>query len=67
MLGILQERCLSQSNEIRTLKDQLLSAERKLQVIMSGYYMLHGLCMTYGLCTLSFWNEMVEPLAHHVG
>ncbi|KAH0987050.1 hypothetical protein GBA52_014227 [Prunus armeniaca] len=28
----LEERCLSQSNEIRTLKDQLLTAERKLQM-----------------------------------
>ncbi|XP_020416772.1 kinesin-like protein KIN-14N isoform X2 [Prunus persica] len=27
-----QERCLSQSNEIRTLKDQLLTAEGKLQM-----------------------------------
>lgn len=56
MLGIFQARCLSQSDNIKELQDQLVSAEKKLQVdkifffVYMCVYVLDGLCMnkTYG-------------------
>lgn len=39
---------MSQSNEIRTLKDRLMNAEKKLQVIIHGVF-LHIICIIFGM------------------
>lgn len=71
MMLLFQARCLSQSDQIKTLTDQLMTAETKLQVIRSFFFflsvcVLHGPCITFGYACL-IWNAMVEPIAHYVG
>lgn len=61
MMLLFQARCLSQSDQIKTLTDQLMTAETKLQVIRSFFFsfflcvcvcVLHGPCITFGYARL---------------